>query len=331
MRGHPLAFPPDIQYLQTCGEYNVSPFHPEEVPLSSRKNIYFVAGLPRSGSTLLMNILGQNPRHYVTPTSGILDILVQTRNAWDRSDAFKSLFREESDRIKRNVMRSILYGYFAHTDKPVCFDKNRHWTEYLEMAGALVGGRDQVRALVTVRDLRDICASFEKLFRKTSALSQIPQEAGDPLKMKTALGRLGIFIDNAQPVGRAFNAVRDAMTRGWRESMLFIEYEALVGSPSETMRRIYDFLGEEPFDHDFDHVEQITYEDDSVHGFKDLHTIRPRVQPQPPQWPEVYDNTVLSHPMWKDVEKLAQFWREYLIQGGETRGMGSEISISGPH
>jgi sulfotransferase len=275
-----------------------------------------------------MNILGQNPRFYVTPTSGILDILVQTRNAWDRSDAFRSLMREESDRIKRNVMQSILLAYFAHTDKPVCFDKNRHWTEYLEMAGALVGGRDKLKALVTVRDLRDICASFEKLFRKTSELSQIPQEAGDPLKMKTALGRLSVFIDNAQPVGRAFNAVRDAFTRGWRSNMLLVDYDKLVNAPGGTMKEIYGFLGEEPFQHDFENVKQITFEDDSVHGFKDLHTIRPRVRPQPPQWPRIYDNTVLTHAMWKDVERLARFWQEYLQTGGRVEGPVPEIQVT---
>jgi sulfotransferase len=282
--------------------------------MKSAKTIYFVAGLPRSGSTLLMNILAQNPRFYVTPTSGILDILVQTRNAWDKSSAFRILMRDESERIKKNVMRSILQAYFFHADRPVCFDKNRHWTEYLEMAAALVGGRETLKIIITVRDLRDIVASFEKLFRRTSALSQIPQEAGDPLQMKTALGRLAMFIDNAQPVGRAFNAVRDAVTRGWRPNMHFVEFESLTRAPTGTLKGIYRFLEEDPFAHDFDNVKQVTYEDDSVHGFKDLHTIRPRVQPLEAQWPTVYDETVLSHQMWQDVEKLANFWHSYLTE-----------------
>lgn len=280
--------------------------------MTDTKKIYFVAGLPRSGSTLLMNILGQNPRFYVTPTSGILDILVQTRNAWDKSSAFRSLMRDESEEIKGNVMRSILQAYFAHTDKRVCFDKNRIWTEYLEMAAALVNGPENLRVLVAVRDLRDIVASFEKLFRKTSALSQIPQEAGDPLTMKTAVGRLSVFIDNRQPVGRAFNAVRDAITRGWRKNMLFVEYGSLTNAPKQTLDEIYAFLEEEAFEHDFDNVRQVTFEDDSVHGFKELHTIRKQVRPQKPQWPDVYDDTVLRHRIWQDVEKLARFWRGYL-------------------
>ena len=35
------------------------------------KKVFFQSSLPRAGSTLLQNILGQNPEFYVTPTSGV--------------------------------------------------------------------------------------------------------------------------------------------------------------------------------------------------------------------------------------------------------------------
>ena len=277
------------------------------------RNYVFVAGLPRSGSTLLMNILGQNPEFHVTPTSGILDILVGIRNQWNHNILFKTIPWDESERMLCNVLRHTMKGYFAHVDKRVCFDKSRGWLEFLELASVLTGGREKVRAIVTVRDLRDVCASFEKLYRTTAATGQIPQEQADhTLKMKTALGRLEVFIDNAQPVGRAFNAIRDAVTRGWRRNILFVEYEALTRDPASVMQGVYLFLNEKPFKHDFENVAQLTYEDDALHGFKDLHRIRRQVRPQPPQWPEVYDKTVLIEPVWKRVEELARFWGDYV-------------------
>ena len=273
----------------------------------------FVAGLPRSGSTLLMNILGQNPEFYVTPTSGILDILVMIRNHWNQNLLFKLIPWEESEQMLVQVLRHAMQGYFAHVNKRVCFDKSRGWLEFLELASVLTGKKENVRAIVTVRDLRDVCASFEKLYRSTAATGQIPQEQGDQtLKMKTALGRLEVFIDNGQPVGRSFNAIRDAVTRGWRKNILFVEYEALTRNPETVMQGVYMFLNEKPFKHDFENVAQITLEDDSLHGFKDLHKIRAKVQPQQPQWPDVYDNTVFTAPVWKRVEELARFWSEYV-------------------
>jgi len=276
------------------------------------KKIYFVAGLPRSGSTLLMNILGQNPRLHVTATSGILDMLVQVRNAWDKNFAFRAMPRESSDLRKRSVLQAMLQAYFADTDAPVCIDKNRGWLEFLEMAAALLGGKENIRILVTVRDLRDVLASFELRHRETTALGQIPQEAKDPINYKTALGRLKSFIGREQPVGRAYNAIRDAVTRGWREQMHFIEYEALTAEPGNTLGEAYQFLAETPFAHQFDRVRQITVEDDFIHGFRGLHSIQNTVHPRAPRWPEIYDAEVTGHDDWKDIEKNARFWRAYV-------------------
>ena len=277
------------------------------------KRVYFLAGLPRSGSTLLANILAQNQAFHVTPTSGICDMLVQVRNSWDRNDAFQAMDRATSERVKGNVLKAMLQTYFGEVKQTVCIDKNRYWAEFLEMAAELVGGRDRVKVLMTVRDMRDVVASLEKLYRKTSALGQLPQEANMALKFKTALGRMEVFIDDAQPVGRAYNAIRDAVTRGWRDRMHFIDFEDLTRHPRQTLEGIYRFLGEEPHAHDFERVEQVTIEDDFVYGFKDLHVIRAKVEPMPPAWPSVYDDAVFQSPAWKNLESetVAQFWKLY--------------------
>ncbi|MBF0266536.1 MAG: sulfotransferase [Gammaproteobacteria bacterium] len=275
------------------------------------KPIIFVAGLPRSGSTLFMNILGQNPNFHVTPTSGILSSLVQIRNSWDQNDAFKSQPKDLSEKIKVNVLRSMLNGYMAHSDKPVFIDKNRLWLEHIELISALIG-RENIRILVTVRDLRDVIASFEMRSRETSMTSQSPLERVDAVAAKTALGRVKLYIDNMQPIGRAYNAIRDAMTRGWGDKIFFIEYDALTGNPKATMSALYPFIQQENFQHDFDHVEQVTFEDDSAYGLAGLHTIRNKVEPQESRWPSVFDEFVTQDKVWMDIEKLAYFWRNYL-------------------
>jgi sulfotransferase len=279
--------------------------------LDRPKQIVFLAGLPRSGSTLLANILSQHQDIFVTPTSGIVDMLVHVRNHWDQNDAFRAMDHKLGEQIKEQVLRSMLQAYFAHVDKAVCVDKNRYWAEFLEMAEVLVGCREQVKMLVTVRDLRDVLASFEKLYRKTSGLGQLPQEAQMALKFKTALGRVEVFIDDSQPVGRAYNAIRDAVTRGWKDCMYFIDYEELTRNPKATLNGIYRFLGTEAFQHDFSQVKQVTFEDDFAYGFKDLHVIRSTVEPQPPQWPKVFDDAVFQSGLWQNIESVAQFWKLY--------------------
>jgi sulfotransferase len=284
--------------------------------MSKDKRIYFLAGLPRSGSTLLANILAQHPKVHVTSTSGIVDMLVLVRNGWDRLREFQAMERRTSELVKANVLRAMLRGYFAHIDKPMCIDKNRRWPEFLEMATELVGGRDRVKVLVSVRDLRDVLASFETLFRKTAVLGQVPLDADRGAKFKTALGRLEVLIEEERAVGRAYNAVRDAVTRGWKDCMHFVDYADLTRKPKETLEGVYRFLREPPHEHDFEQVEQLIFEDDFAYGFKDLHVIRSKVEPQPPAWPKVFDAAVFESPAWKNVENIAEFWKRSLNPEG---------------
>jgi len=257
--------------------------------VSEEKTIHFVSGLPRSGSTLLCNILAQNPRFHVTATSGILEVMYQVRNRWDHIVEFKAA---PDDVAKLRVLKSILFSYHDNGDRPVIFDKSRGWLAYLEMAEAVLGRKAKV--LVPVRDIRDVLASFEKLFRRNAAVFQPAQEADQRtyFDWQTLEGRCKIWGDKSQPVGLAYNRIKDALQRKFGDRMHFVRYEELTTNPKETMESVYKFLGEEPFEHDFNYVEQVTYENDFVHGFRDLHKIRPKVEPQRPQWPEVLGKQV---------------------------------------
>ena len=73
----------------------------------------------------------------------------------------------------------------------------------------------------------------------------------------------------------------DAIDRGYRDRMHFIQYHDLTYNPKQTMQKIYDFLGEPYYEHDFNNVEQVTFEDDTLHGYVDLHTIQPKVEYRP--------------------------------------------------
>jgi sulfotransferase len=247
--------------------------------------LHFISGLPRSGSTLLCNILAQNQRIHATATSGILEMLFQVRNSWDTVAEFRAMDERQSMATKQRVLAAMLTSYFADVDRPVVFDKSRGWLAHLEMAEALLGYKPKV--LVPVRDLRDVLASFERLWRQTSALAQTTDEAANYLAYQQITHRLATWAGASGPVGMAYNRIKDALARGWGPQMHYVRYELLTAKPAETMAAVYRFLDEQPYRHDFEHVEQVTVEDDRVYGFTNLHAIRPRVQPQPPTWPGV--------------------------------------------
>ena len=262
------------------------------------KTIHFIAGLPRSGSTLLCNVLNQNPLFHATPTSGIIDIMLAIRNQWDNSMMFKAAPNPEG---KEAVLKGMLQNYYSINDKPIIFDKNRGWLAYIEMLEFALGR--PVKLICTVRDIVDIIASFEKLYRKHTHIWQFPQERSNHAKWQTVEGRAGIWMDAEQPVGTAYNRLRDAFTRGYGDRIHLVEFETLTSTPDVAMKRIYDFLGMEYFFHNFKDVKQTTFEDDLEHGIPGLHDIRSTIEPVRSNALELLGKDVI------DKYSDAQFWR----------------------
>lgn len=246
------------------------------------KDIHFISGLPRSGSTLLCNILAQNPRFKTTETSGIMDVIFGVRNTWDNLIEFRA---KPNEPAKERVMRAMLESYFADAEQPVIFDKCRGWVSLLEMAEVLL--QRKAKVLVPVRDIRDVLASFEKIHRAQAGLHQPFFEGQHYFDSQTAEGRAQIMLQNDKPVGLAYHRVRDALRRGFGDRMYFVEFEKLTSEPEAELKRIYQFLGEEYFKHDFNNVVQVTWENDVVHGTKGLHDIRKQVLPMNSQWKKV--------------------------------------------
>lgn len=243
------------------------------------RRYYFISGLPRSGSTLLANILAQNPKFHATGTSGIMDVMFQVRNTWNEHIEFRAAPNYAAE---LRVLRGILDSYFADIDKPVVFDKSRGWLSELEMAEAVLGRKAKV--LVPVRDMRNVVSSFEKLWRKNAPYTQTGQSRHNYFQFQTVQGRVELFLRPDQPAGLAYNRIVDALNRGFADRLFFIDFDDLTRNPEQTMKQVYDFLGESYFAHDFENVEQVTFENDEIHGMRDLHKIRSKVAPVESDW-----------------------------------------------
>jgi sulfotransferase len=268
------------------------------------KKYYFVSGLPRSGSTLLCNLLAQNPNFYSTPTSGCLDVLFNIRNFWDNLIEHKAnIDKKDNENRKLAVLRGAFHSYYL-TSRNVVFDKGRGWLAYLELLEYIIG--DKVKVLVPVRDLREVLSSFEKLWRNQAKSSQLFLERDRYFDFQSVDGRCASWMNMDQPVGLALTRVRDALQRGFADRLFFVDYEQLTKSPKSTMSKIYNFLDEPSFQHNFEHVEQVTQEDDSIFGFENLHKISSRVEYKQPDY-----NTILSGPV-ADRYKGPYSWSNYI-------------------
>ncbi len=249
------------------------------------KPLQFVSGLPRSGSTLLMNLLGQNPAHHVTPTSGLIHLMRSLIGTWPDHKEFQS---QGLEHVKPNVLsalRGLLYGFYEEpfADGKVVFDKSRGWLHYVEPLEEILGR--PVRIVTLVRDVRAIVASFEAIFRRRG-IEYRPPNRDAAVEEMTIESRARHALQADQVTGRAILRLRDAIQR-CPDRLLIVPYDYFASQPAETTQRIHAFLGLPPFHYDVDNVRQITHEDDCVNGM-DLHRIRSRIEPSPSRsWSEL--------------------------------------------
>jgi len=266
------------------------------------KKYHFIAGLPRSGSTLLANILAQNPNFHATGTSGIMDVMFNVRNVWNNLIEFKATPDYPAE---IRVLRGILESYFSNIDESVIFDKGRGWLSEIEMIEAVLGHK--IKILVPVRDMREVVSSFEKLWRKDAPYNQSSLAKEDYFMFQTVTGRVNMTLRHTHPVGIAYNRIVDAMNRGFSDRLFFVDFEDLTHQPKETIDQVYKFLDEDSFEHDFNNVEQVTKENDAIFGIRDLHTIRKKVTPLKSDW-----RTVIGE-QFAHLDNL-NFWKKNIKQ-----------------
>lgn len=233
---------------------------------SSQKTLHFVAGLPRCGSTALISLLAQNPRIYGAPISGLSGMFGGIHANWDKSEFHVEMPNPEA---KKRTLKALLENYHE-TDKPILLDKDRQWVSHIALLEEIL--QRPIKVLVLVRPLPETLASFEVLRRKTPLFVSSADEALGPTS--TIASRAAYFAGETGAVGLAYNGLKDAVTSGHLNRMLFIDYNKLTAAPKTQLQRIYQFLEEPYYDHELQRVEQIAFGDSSVHKFLGLHDIR---------------------------------------------------------
>lgn len=248
------------------------------------KKVFFQSSLPRAGSSLLQNVMLQNPEFYATPTSGVLELLYASRGNFTNSPEFKAQDAETMRKGFMSYCKNGMEGFFnGITDKPYVLDKSRGWGIHY---GFLNSFYPNPKIVCMVRDLRSVFSSMEKNHRKSQHLdSGIINHS--QMKGTTTEKRIDIWA-NGQPVGLAIERLYQIFKEGTNRHILFVRFEDLCVNPEKEMRRIYDYF-ELPYyeGHDYDNVEQITQEDDSVYGVYGDHIIRQKIEPQKPDYKEI--------------------------------------------
>lgn len=233
------------------------------------KTLHFVAGLPRSGSTMMINLLKQNPKVDGAAVSSLCPIVHQVNTNWDNIEANKEYKNEDS---KINVLKGILDGYHKNSDKNIIFDKDRMWVSKIALLENLL--QREVKILCPVRNPAEILSSFEKITRNNPLLATAPELNG----RNTIAARALYYSAPEGVLGLSHALLKDAITVGHLDRLLFVDYNKFCNSPKTQMKRIYDFFELPSFSHNFQKIEQTEVYNDAAVGLPNLHKIKPKLE-----------------------------------------------------
>lgn len=223
------------------------------------KKLYFLAGLPRSGSTVLAGIMNQHPDVHASATSGLLDMLVGTLKAWsDSMPAQAALHRDARDSEIQRILRTICQAKYENIEKPIVLDKTRGWGSSMNIATMTKVLGYTPKVVATVRNVEDCAASFVRVAK--------PEDKEEFLRNSELV----------QHLKESYQVMLDGYTR-FPEAFLFVDYDELIADPKGQMKRVHEFLDLPDYEYDFQKIDgtNLRERDEEIWQVKGLHDIKP--------------------------------------------------------
>lgn len=231
------------------------------------KQLHFLSGIPRSGSTVLAAILNQNPMTHVSTTSGLVHALDGLANTWHSAGL---LNENDLDRTKlAQTMRGVIDAFYEDASAPIIIDKSRGWPIAQIMAAMSQVLGKQPKIIATVRSVPDCAASFIRIAK--------PENLDEFMYS-------GQLMDHLRA---AYISLEDGYNAA-PENFLFIEYEDLLADPKAQLARIHAFLELPDFAYNFDNIDgsSVAEDDENLHGHAGMHDVKPKLEAQHKQDPK---------------------------------------------
>jgi hypothetical protein len=227
-----------------------------------KKNIYFLGGMPRTGSTLLLSILSQNPDiHVDSDAQSAICQLVWDMHYSCYTNSSEQLRGSGKTGIIQKLIEQIPNTYYSSTNKPIIIDKCREWSSPVNVDMITKYINPKFKMIITDRNLTDIVKSYVYIKKMNNHVN--PEE--------------GILDENSQPIMKAFRAVEWAKNNN-NGQFFFIDYDELIKNPKEIILKLYKFCNWNFFEHKFDNIVNPYENRDEIYGLIGLHDVRNKIK-----------------------------------------------------
>ena len=241
------------------------------------KQIIYVSGLPRAGSTLLCQLLGMhNSVDSNGHSSPLLPTITQIRhNLSDNEFMLSQLdcnFNEGYQRIE-DSLRGLLFGWFKQSKQSFVVDKNRGWLKQVEMLNAL---DSNFKMLICIREPSQIYGSIESQHQKTILL-----DFPDHLANLSRFERAKKLFDSDGIVGAPLHSIAalQDIPQEIQKKLYYVVFEDLMQNTQRAIQDIFSWLGLPKQELDLENLEVKAHESDSYYRFKYRHKTKSKILP----------------------------------------------------
>jgi hypothetical protein len=233
------------------------------VPSKSEMKLVLLAGLPRTGSTLLQNILIQNPEIETEGNSALCQVMGDAIISCEQNASPQLIGVGKDISFKKSLLQNIPNIYYPDFKNKVVIDKSRLWASEPNISMAREYISKDVKAIVMYRPIEEIVASFAKLYpedRREFVYASLLNDTSD-------------FFRELYSTYEAKNS-NDP-------NFLFVSYDDITLNTEKTLSDIYKHIGLNRFIHNTRVINQTVFEDDERNNVAPgMHIIRPKIEKQ---------------------------------------------------
>lgn len=256
------------------------------------EHLHVIAGLPRSGSTLLCNLLNQRAGEvWATSTSTLPGVLASMSASYSNNPEMTGELANIPEARERNVeaLRAVVGAWFEYRTEPVIVDKSRAWGQHLLLLRRAVP-EGEASAVVLVRHPCEVLASAELRHRETA--EYFPAEPSAMFARCRALVADQNGDMSNTVLGAPMLAVEDLIRRRLSR-VKFITYNRLVNDTYGVLSEVAELFGLDPeFRHDLTDVANTSTDLDALWRYKWPHEGAGPIEPSQVVWQDIISRDI---------------------------------------
>lgn len=261
-------------------------------------NLLPLTSLPRSGSTLLMSILGQNPKFSIGNDSEIGNLL-----NYNKEFIIKNIHHFQ---LPHEVVSECFYDFcrkgteawiskISESEK-IFLDKSRHWLKDPDYFFHMF---PDIKMIINIRDLRGVVNSFEKINNNSLFIdkSSFYNQINFDLQYQRVQN-----IFNISYLREGLISIKELIDipKTFKNKIHICKYELLLDDPLTELKKIYEFLDIPKFSHNFDQIEQKHHNDNPYQPYG-VHKISPKLEKKSEIFPHLrpdISQEIISEYIW---------------------------------